>query len=720
MMEKKGKHKNSFKKIILVVLIIAFIITGKYFEVEKFLSFEYLKTQKDQIQSLYSENQLTFIVSYFLIYVISTAFSIPGAAILTIAAGALFGVLLGTVIVSFASTIGATLSFILSRYILRESIQERFKDTMDTINKGIEKDGVFYLLTLRLIPAFPFFLINLVMGITKISLLNFFWASQLGMLAGTIVFVNAGTQLANINSTKDILSIPIILSFVALGIVPIIIKFSIQTVQNYKLYSKFKKPKNFEYNMVVLGAGAAGLVSSLISATVKAKVALIERHKMGGDCLNTGCVPSKALIASAKKVHLAKKAVNFGLSDVKIKFDFKKIMNRVEGVVKKIEPNDSIERYTGLGVECITGDAKIISPFEVQVGDKILTTKNIIIATGAEPLVPNIPGLQDVNYLSSENLWQLNKLPSKLLVLGAGPIGCELSQAFSRLGSNVTLVEMADRIMPREEKEVSEYITKIFEKEEINILSAHKLTSIKTVKSKNVAVLEKNGKNFEVEFDEILLSLGRKARVTGFGLEELGIEISPKGTIEVNEFLQTKYPNIYACGDVAGPYQFTHTASHQAWYASVNALFGKFKKFKADYRVIPWTTYTDPEVAHVGLTESDAGTKGIEFEVSKFDISELDRAITDGEENGFIKVITELGSDKILGVTIVSQNAGELLAEYVLAMKYNLGLNKILGTIHSYPTMSEANKFVAGTWKKAHKPEKLLEYVEKYHKWMRG
>jgi dihydrolipoamide dehydrogenase len=718
-MSQNPPPKSSAGKLILIFILIGAIVLTKYLGADQYLNFDFLKSRQVWIQEIYQSNPTFFILAYFLLYVFSVALSIPGATILTLAGGAVFGVITGTIIISFASTIGASFSFVFSRYLLRDTVQEKFPEVMDKINQGIATDGKFYLLSLRLIPAFPFFLINLVMGLTNISLFNFFWISQLGMLPGTIVYVNAGTQLASINSLEDILSLPVLLSFIALGLFPMIAKFIISVWKNKQIYKKFTKPQEFDYNMVVIGAGAAGLVTSLIAATVKAKVALIEKHKMGGDCLNTGCVPSKTLIASSKKVHLAKKAMDFGLDQVNVKFDFSKIMNRVSKVIQKIEPNDSIERYTKLGVECISGNAKILSPYSVEVNGKILNTKNIVIATGAEPLIPNIPGLSEVSYLTSENLWDLKNLPSNLLLLGAGPIGCELSQAFSRLGSKVMLVEMSDRILPREEKDVSLYLQKVFVEEGIQVYTSHKLVQIKIVNNKKIAQLQYQDQTIELEFSDILLCLGRKARVKGFGLEELGIPCNPNGTIQVNEYLQTKYPNIYACGDVAGPYQFTHTASHQAWYASVNALFGSLKKFKADYRVIPWTTYTDPEIAHVGLTEQEAESQNLDFEVSLFDVAELDRAITDGEKNGFIKVLTKKNSDKILGVTIVSQNAGEILAEYVLAMKHNLGLNQILGTIHSYPTMSEANKFVAGTWKKAHKPEKLLQYVEKFHHWMR-
>ena len=710
---------KKIKQILILLLLLGIFFTAKAYGVSEYLNFEYLKLQKESLLSTYNENQFLFISIYFLVYVISVAVSIPGATIFTLAAGAIFGVVLGTVLVSFASTLGATLSFLFSRYLLRDSVQKKFGSSMESINKGLEQDGTFYLLSLRLIPAFPFFLINLLMGLSRISAIQFFWVSQIGMLPGTLVYVNAGTQIATLNSTKDILSPTLLLSFVALGLLPLFAKIIVNKIKINKIYTNYNKPKFYDYNLVVLGAGAAGLVTSYIGATVKAKVALIEKHKMGGDCLNYGCVPSKAIIATAKKVHLTKKASEYGLKKVEIDFDFKDIMARVSGIIKKIEPNDSIERYSSMGVDCITGSGKILSPFEVEVNGKIITTKNIVVATGAGPLIPNIPGLKDVPYLTSETLWNLTTLPKNLLVIGGGPIGCELSQAFSRLGSKVTILDIADRILPKEDKDVSLFMETVLKEEGITILKSHKILEFINIYNKNSAVVEFNKEKKEIYFDYVLLSMGRKARVSGFGLEELGVKITNRGTIEVNEYLETNYPNIFACGDVAGPYQFTHTASHEAWYASVNALFGIFKKFKADYTVIPWTTFTDPEVSHVGLSEEDALSKNIQFDLTKYDIHELDRAITESENKGFVKILTSPGTDKILGVTIVGHNAGEIISEFVLAMKYKIGVNKILGTIHAYPTMAEANKFAAGNWKKARKPENLLKWVEKFHHWRR-
>ena len=471
----------------------------------------------------------------------------------------------------------------------------------------------------------------------------------------------------------------------------------------------------YDYNIIVIGGGSAGLVSSYIASAVKAKVALIEKHKMGGDCLNTGCVPSKALLRSAKMISYAKRAKEFGFKKTTVDFDFKDVMTRVQNIIKIIEPHDSRKRYTALGVECIEGEAKILSPHNVEVNGITLTARSIIIATGAKPLIPNIPGIDQINYLTSDNVWDLKELPKKLLVLGGGPIGVEMAQAFSRLGAEVTIVEMTPQILIREDEEVIELVTERFVKEGIKVLINHKAKEFKH----NLLICEHKSKDVSIPFDKVIIALGRQANIEGFGLEELGVKIRETKTIEANAFLQTNIKSIYVCGDVTGPYQFTHTAAHQAWYACVNALFSPLKKFKVDYTVIPWATFTDPEVARVGLNEKDAKIQNILYEVTTYDIDDLDRAIADSEAHGFIKVLTVPNKDKILGVTIVGRHAGDLIAEYILAMKYGLGMNKILATIHIYPTLSEANKYVAGNWKKEHLPTFAIKILERFHKWRR-
>ena len=710
------------RKLLLIVAIAALVGVFFAFNLGRFFSLDFVKNQQAAIDAWRVAQPMLTAGIFFAVYVAVTGLSLPGATIMTLAAGAIFGVWWGTLMVSFASTLGATLAFLVARFVLRDWVQGKFGDRLKAINAGMEKEGGFYLFTLRLIPIFPFFVINLVMGLTPIRTWTFYWVSQIGMLAGTLVYVNAGTQLAQLDSLKGILSPELLASFALLGLFPLIAKKIVALVKARRVYAKWSKPARFDRNLVVIGGGSAGLVTAYIAAAVKAKVTLIEKHRMGGDCLNTGCVPSKALIRSAKLLSQIRRSAEFGIRKADAEFDFAEVMERVQRVIREVAPHDSVERYTDLCVEVVQGTAKITSPWSVEIstaeGAGTLTTRSIVIAAGARPFVPPIPGLTDLDYLTSDNVWNLRELPERLVVLGGGPIGSELTQTFARLGSQVTQVEMAPRILIREDPEVSELVSRRFQEEGINVLINHKAKQFVVDNGEKVLIAEHAGQDVRIPFDAVLVAVGRVANTRGYGLEELGIP-APR-TVETNAYLQTLYPNIYAAGDVVGPFQFTHTAAHQAWYAAVNALFDPLKKFKTDYSVIPWSTFVDPEVARVGLNEQDAQEKGIPCEVSVYGLDDLDRAIADGEAHGFVKVLTVPSKDRILGVTIVGEHAGDLLAEYVLAMRHGIGLNKILGTIHIYPTLAEANKYVAGVWKKAHAPEKLLAWVERFHAWRRG
>ena len=713
---------------ILVVLAIAAVVVA-FFALggNRYLTFEAIKAQQAAIAGYYQANQGQTIALFFAGYVAVTALSLPGAALMTLLAGAIFGLWTGVIIVSFASSIGATLAFLASRFLLRDWVQAKFGDRLKGINDGVAKEGGFYLFTLRLIPVVPFFAINLLMGLTPIRTLVYYLVSQAGMLAGTIVYVNAGTQLAQITSLKGILSPGLLGAFVLLGIFPIIAKKIIDMVKARKVYAKWagQKPASFDRNVVVIGAGSGGLVTAYIASAVKARVTLVEKHKMGGDCLNFGCVPSKALIRSAKFLSHVKRSKEFGMQGAEARFDFADVMQRVQTVVDAIEPHDSVQRYSELGVDVVQGTATITSPWSVEVRTvdgkaQTLTTKSIVIAAGARPLVPPIPGLKEMNPLTSDTVWQIRSLPKRLLVLGGGPIGAELTQAFARFGAQVTQVEMAPRIMLREDPEVSEMVMKQFRAEGVNVLVNHKAKEFRVENGEKILIAEHNGADVKIVFDEILCALGRTPNIAGYGLEELGIPTTKTRTVETNEYLETLYPNIYACGDVAGPYQFTHTAAHQAWYAAVNALFGTFRKFKVDYSVIPWATFTEPEVARVGLNEIEAKEKGVDYRAHVYGIDDLDRAIADSEAHGIVKVLVQPGTDKILGVTIVGEHAGDLIAEYVAAMKHGLGLNKILGTIHIYPTLAEANKYAAGVWKRSTVTRGQHAFLEAFQDWRRG
>ncbi|MDO9596290.1 MAG: FAD-dependent oxidoreductase [Azoarcus sp.] len=717
----------------LALLLTIAVVVGLFFafDLQQWLTLEGLKAGMDRFVAWREASPLLVAAAYFVLYIVVTALSLPGAAVMTLAGGALFGLMQGMVLVSFASSIGATLAFLASRYVLRDSVQARFGDRLKALNEGMRKDGAFYLFTLRLVPVFPFFLINLLMGLTPIRAATFYWVSQVGMLAGTLVYVNAGTQLARIDGLAGIVSPGLLASFALLGVFPLIAKGVLGWLQRRRVYARWTRPQRFDRNLVVIGAGAAGLVTAYIAAAVKAKVTLVEAHRMGGDCLNYGCVPSKALIRSAKLAHQIRHGERYGLEPGEPAFSFRKVVARIHAVIRSVEPHDSVERYTALGVEVLQGYAKVIDPWtvEIKLNDgsvQRLTTRSIVIAAGASPVIPKLPGIEDVEPLTSDTLWdafsRLDAPPARLVVLGGGPIGCELAQALARLGSQVTQIQGGPHLLPREDSEVSALVRAALEHDGVTVLTGHRALRCETERDgsevRKFIVVEHAGLQHRIEFDALLCAVGRAPRLSGYGLEDLGIPV--ERTVITNDYLETLYPNIFAAGDVAGPYQFTHVAAHQAWFAAVNALFGNVRKFKADYSVIPWTTFVDPEVARVGLNEQEAKEKNIPFEVTRYGIDDLDRAIADGAAYGFVKVLTVPGKDRILGVTLVGEHAGDLLAEFVLAMKHGLGLNKILGTIHTYPTLSEANKYAAGEWKRAHAPQRVLAWLGHYHAWRRG
>ena len=709
------KRKQAVLLGVLVLLIAAFFA----FDLQRFLTLEYFAAQRDAIAAFHARAPLTTAGAFFALYVAVTGLSLPGAALLTLIAGAIFGFGQGVVLVSFASSLGATLAFSIARYLFRDAVRARFERQLAAIDRGVEKDGAFYLFALRLVPAFPFFAVNLAMSVTPLSAWTFYWVSQVGMLAGTVVYVNAGAQLGQITSVAGIVSPGLIVSFALLGLFPLLAKKALDAAKGRAVLRRFEKPKRFDTNLVVIGAGSGGLVCALIAAAVKAKVTLIERNRMGGDCLNTGCVPSKSLLRSAKMLNYIARAEEYGFKRATAEFDFADVMERVQRIIATIEPKDSVERYTGLGVDCIRGDAEIVSPYCVRVNGREITTRTIIVATGGAPFIPPIPGLRDADYYTSDTIWELRTLPKRFIVLGGGPIGCELAQAFSRLGSSVTIVERNPHLLMREDDDAVACVQERFAAEGIRIRTAHAALRVEPADEGKRLVCEHAGQEVAVPFDAALVAVGRRPTTAGLGLETVGVTLSARGSVEVDEYLHTSVPTIYACGDVIAPYQFTHTASHEAWYATVNALFSPFRRFKANYSVIPWTTFTDPEVARVGLNERDAAHRGIPVEVTRYDLDDLDRALADGEGHGFVKVLTPPGKDRILGVTIVGHHAGDLIAEFILAMKWGLGLKKIMSTIHIYPTLAEANKFAAGVWRRNNAPQGVLDWVEKFHRWRR-
>lgn len=682
----------------LIVILISFFF---YFDGQSYLSISFIQSQLETFRDAFREKPLVIVGAYFGLYVLVTALSLPGATVMTLLGGAVFGLLWGTLIVSFASTIGATLAFLIARLFLHDWVKSRFRKRYERAQREFERQGGFYVFSIRLVPLVPFFVANLVLALTPVRLVTYYVASQIGMLPGTLVYVNAGQQLGQLESFEGIFTPSLIAAFLILAAFPWFSKGLLSWIRAKRTFSKFKRPKKFDYQTVVIGGGSAGLVASSLTASLQGKVALVEKHKMGGDCLHTGCVPSKTLIRSARLAHHMKQASKFGFKNTSFEVDFPQLMRRVHSVIETIQPHDSVERYESLGVDCYQQEAKILSPFEVQVGEHVLRTKHIIIATGAQPRVMNFPWLDPEKILTSDNLWSLQSLPHRLLIVGGGAIGCELAQSFARLGSRVTIMERGSRLLSKEDPDVSKLIEEIFRKEDIDILFETELKSPDQTK----------------EYDFVLFALGRVAQVKGFGLENLEVQLRENGTIETNEFLQTRTPNVWACGDVTGPFQFTHMAGHQGSIAALNALMSPFKKFRWQDQEIPWVTYTDPEVAHIGWSEADATERELPFEIHKFSLQKSDRALTEGETEGFVKVLVEKGTDKVLGATIVGERAGEMIPEFSLVMKSGHGLKKILSLIHSYPTWNEANKSVALEWRRQRIPKWAMSFLKEWNKW---
>jgi pyruvate/2-oxoglutarate dehydrogenase complex dihydrolipoamide dehydrogenase (E3) component/uncharacterized membrane protein YdjX (TVP38/TMEM64 family) len=713
------------RRLLLLLLVAAAVAAFFLSGAGDYLTLEALQAEQTRFQAWLAREPVTVIGGFFLLYVAMAALSLPGATLMTVLSGALFGLGGGLVIVSFASALGATLAALIARTLLRGPLERRYAGVLERVNAGIRREGELYLFTLRLIPLFPFFVINLVMGLTRMRLTTFYWVSQVGMLPGTAVFVNAGRELAELQALGDILSPSLLASFALIGLFPWLAKWLVALVKRRALARRYARPARFDRDIVVIGAGAAGLVASYIGAAVRARVTLVERERMGGDCLNTGCVPSKALIRAARSAREVRRAGRYGVRVGEPCVDFAAVMGHVQGAIEAIAPHDSVERYTGLGVEVLEGEARLTSPWEVSVatqeGPRTLTTRHVIIASGARPRVPKLPGIDAIEVLTSDTLWRLEALPEHLVVLGGGPIGCELGQSFALLGSRVTLVESAGQLLPREDAEVAEALLAAMGEDGVRVLLGHRALEVVTdATGPALEVANGEGQRERLPFTHLLVAAGREANVTGMGLEALGVETRANGTLDVDETLRSVLPNVWACGDVAGPYQLTHAGAHQAWHATVNALFGEVRRFRVSYRALPAVTFTTPEVARVGLNEREARERGVAYEVTRYALAELDRALAEGDSQGFVKVLTPPGRDRILGATVVGEGAGEMLATFTLAMTRGIGLNRLLSTIHPYPTRSEAVKATAGVWKNAHKPERLLGWLARYFAWRRG
>lgn len=712
-------RRPSAGRIALAALVAAVVAAAFLFNLVDLFTLDSLKARRDELNLLLHARPVAVSAAYFILYVAMAALSIPGASVVTIAGGAMFGFVRGVLLVSFASVMGGMLAFLGSRYLFRDWVRRRFGRQIDAIDRGIERDGIFYLLFMRLNPIFPYFLVNLGMGLTRIGLLRFAIVSQIGMLPGTMVFVNAGTQLGHIRTVSDIASPQLIGSLALLSLFPLIGKFVAGWLRKRRVYRGWKRPRRYDRNLIVIGAGSGGLVAAYIAAAVRAKVTLIEANRMGGDCLNTGCVPSKALIRSARAAHEIRTAGRFGIGAQTPQVDFPAVMARIRAIVDEIAPADSEERFTGLGVDVRRGTARVVDPWTVEIDGERLTTRAIVLATGAEPIIPDLPGLETSGYLTSDTMWDAlgrrSELPGRVVILGGGPIGVEMAQAFARLGAQVTLVQRGARILPREDEDVAAAVALALADDGVALCTGHQAVR---VEGKSLVVRgEGRAEEICLPLDELIVAVGRRPRLEGYGLEALGID--PRRGLEANAWLETAFPNIYAVGDVAGSYQFTHAASHQAWHAAVNALFGRFKRFRVDYSVLPWVTFTDPEAAHVGHNETSARAAKLAYEVVRYALDHHDRAVTESANQGFVKLLVAPGSDRILGASIVGHNAGETIAEIALAMKHRIGLKKLLATVHAYPTMAEAAKLAAGQWRRTHQPERLLGWLGRYHAWRR-
>jgi pyruvate/2-oxoglutarate dehydrogenase complex dihydrolipoamide dehydrogenase (E3) component/uncharacterized membrane protein YdjX (TVP38/TMEM64 family) len=692
-------------------------------ETKALLSLRGLQAQLGFLQAGISQSPLLYSSLFVAVYAVCAALSLPIASLLTLMGGALFGVFAGTLLVLVGATAGATGAMLASRTLMRDWVKSKVGQRLRSFEEGIARDGAFYLFALRVVPVFPFFAVNLLSGLVPLRTWTYVWVSFVGMAPGTLAYVFAGRQFGQLTSLAGIVSPGLLAAFAILGVLPMVSRWILDRIKARRIYARFNRPASFEYDMIAIGAGAGGLVTSYIGSAVGAKVALVERHRMGGDCLNTGCVPSKALIHAARVVHQARGVERYASTDSVIKVDHTKVLAHVRKAIEAIAPHDSVERYQGLGVQVVLGDAVVVDPWTVEVDGRKMTARSIVLATGGEPAVPRIPGIDGVNMLTSDTFWDLEDLPSKLVVLGGGPIGCELAQACARLGVQVVQIDRGPRLLSREDAEVGELVRERFEADGVVVRTGRVAIRFEVDPAGKQWIVHgpTNGEGAEerASFDAVLVALGRKARRAPW-MDTLGLRFRDDGTIEANGLLQTNFPNIYTVGDATGPYQFTHFAAHQAWYAALNGLLSPFWSFKADYRVIPRCTYTDPQVARVGLSESDAIAQGIPYESSIYHLDDLDRAIADDETHGFVKVLTVPGKDTILGVTIAGAHAGELLAEWTLAMKNGIGLKKILGTIHAYPTFAESAKYAAGVWTRAHKPETALRLARRFFAWRRG
>ncbi len=723
-------------------------------------SLAHLQAQYQDLQAWYIHAPWTVRAAFFSLYIVLASAAVPGIVVLTLAGGAVLGFGWGLLLVSFASSLGATLTLLVVRHVLADNLAAYWGAGMTRrlarMTQGLEREGVFYLLSLRLIPLVPFGAINVLMGLTRMPAWRFYLFSQLGMLPSTLIYLQAGSQLAALRSVSEVLqpqvaAVLFALAF-ALAATPWLTRRTGAWLRRRTVAARWKRPARFDYNLIVIGGGAGGLVSAYVAAHAQARVALVEAGEMGGDCLNRGCVPSKALLQSARVAQQARHAQGFGVQTGPVQVDFAVVLQRVRSIIAAIAPNDSPERYRAMGVDVVQAYAYLVDPWTVELrrsgqAPERISARNIILATGSQPVVPAIAGLQDSGYVTSDTLWDVlekaGALPQRIAIVGGGPVGCELAQAFARLGAQVTVVESGPVLLSKEDADVSTLVQAALSADGVRVFTAHQVLRCETLPqhagADKLIVLRQNSTRqsgssiglaspaaqddeFAVPYDLLICATGRKPRLHGFGLQDLGI--ASDTLLHTDAYLQTLIPSIYAAGDVVGPYQFTHAAAHQAWYAAVNALLDGWGALRPDYSLLPTAVYVAPQVARVGLNEQQAQARGVAYEVTRFDLAGVDRAVCDAALGtvpaGFVKVLTVPGRDTLLGVSIVGEQAAELLAPYALAMRQGLGLKAILATIHTYPTLSESAKQVAGQWQRAHLPAAAMPWLARWHRWRRG
>ena len=692
--------------------ILAVLITATacffYFDLSQYLTLESIKAHSGALHGKVQANPWWAAAVFCAVYAALTALSFPGTVVLTLLAGALFGLLEGTLLVSVASNVGALVAMLISRFMLRDWVQRRFGKQIAGINKGLAREGTFYLVSLRLIPLVPFVLLNPALGLTRINIWTFWWTTQLGMLPGHAIYVNAGEKLVGLRSLSGILSPSIIGTLVLLAVFPILATRLLTFYKARKVYRGWRKPKRFDCNLVVIGGGTGGLATARVAASLKARVSLVERERLGGLAMHDGGVPSKALC------HVANRSQGQHSDEA-----FTEAMAQMRHLAEAARRDISVDQYRRLGVDVIQGEARISSPWTVDVGGRTLTTRAIVIATGSRPQIPSIPGLAAVEPMTSDTLWALSERPERLLILGSGADACEFAQAFQRLGCQVTLASEDERLLSQEDAEVSEMMAKVLTADGIEIWLGLKAQRVETTEGERRLICDDDeGNERSLPFDRVLLMLGQRADVEGLGLSKLRLECGDDGTLEADEYLATRYPNIYAVGSVAGPYGAPHVAEHQGWYAAVNALFGGLKRFVVSDRVTPRAIFTTPEIATVGLNEAEAHALKLEFETTRLDLSTHAGAVIAGAGQGYVKVITEHDTDRILGVTIVGDHASETIAGFVVAMKHKLGMNKLGKTVLVSPTQGEALRQVAEIWQRQHQSARMRAWAERFNRWM--